>query len=313
MANALGLTGAGYASVAAENLLDADTAHCHQSLGYWQSDADAGGVNHAQSTALTPIFGDYHGVVECEGSLQTILRTAGGGSFASHAVPVTAGETYTASVYLATDTADREVEVYIQFYNSVPSLVNSASAGSGQYQAVLVDEWTQYSVTAVAGTGAVYARIYIYFRKTDDSTADAGDKVYFDAGCIRQGSNGTFIPSLNIVGSLEWEAKHMNPDWANGSLQYFFHRQDAGAFEGYAGAILSADTRISVSHGDGANLRAESSAVSEYTMVDGDTAIIKVSFDNDTGDVTYYQDGVEVGTDTFTPAAGAPGIPGAFL
>jgi hypothetical protein len=199
-----------YASIESVNWLDADTAHLHQSVGSWSASLNMDAP--AQSTDLTPAIGDYHGAAavaaggpHSSASVETPTGTNG--------VPVAASTQYSVTARLASDTASRVGWVQVRWYDAVGSLLDFDSGSAVNLQ---TDGWTTATVTATSHASAAFAAIRIRFDAVGGGDVNSGDTLYFDAACFRAGSDATFVPSLNIVGSLDvrWRGSHR--DWVNG-------------------------------------------------------------------------------------------------
>jgi hypothetical protein len=104
---------------------------------------------------------------------------------------VTAGETYTGSVYVFVNT-DRYLRIGINFRNSSGSYVGD-SIGSDVF--VPANTWTRVSTTVVAPANAVRAGVRIFQGATGNRTYITGtDFISYDAVLIEQGSMlGTYF------------------------------------------------------------------------------------------------------------------------
>jgi hypothetical protein len=94
---------------------------------------------------------------------------------------VTVGQQYTLSVYAMapvalTTTYATPIDVQLQFFDA--SLANITTTETGWSALGAVGSWKQYSVTATAPAGAVYAAPYLMFMESGNQTAQ--DNVYFD-------------------------------------------------------------------------------------------------------------------------------------
>ena len=93
---------------------------------------------------------------------------------------VTVGQQYILSVYAMapvalTGTYATPIDVQLQFFNA--SLANITTTETGWSTLGALGSWKQYSVTATAPAGAVYAAPYLMFM---DNGQTAQDNVYFD-------------------------------------------------------------------------------------------------------------------------------------
>ena len=101
-----------------------------------------------------------------------------------YTAPVTAGQTYTYSVYVKDVSTSKSFISYIDWHNSSNTYISSSI---GTATVISTTEWTRVSVTGTAPTGAVYGRPYTY-SSTSFTVGQAGRQAYFD-GVLFQQSN----------------------------------------------------------------------------------------------------------------------------
>ena len=166
------------------NLLDADTAHVQQSVGTWSAFA---GAAITQSQDVPPVFGDYE--IKSAG-----LSGANAGFRSVTTAPaISAGDWVFSCWIYSTQQLNTAVD------NRLRMLVTGGDVNQEKFQAVAPNTWTHVEVpfTSAAGVAAdtldLYAQVLGLTQDTD---------IYLDAACLRSGSDGTFVPSLRIVGSL---------------------------------------------------------------------------------------------------------------
>ena len=109
---------------------------------------------------------------------------------------ISVGSQYTLSVYAMAPTAltgnyGTPIDVQLQFFNS--SLVNITTTETGWSTLGALGSWKQYSVTATAPAGAVYAAPYLMFM---DNGQTAQDNVYFDNATL------TVVPEPSTLALL---------------------------------------------------------------------------------------------------------------
>ena len=285
-------TSGNYVDTADTNLLPADEAHFEQSTGTFIQFSNA--QNLALVTALTPHFGNTHLQWEATGvAAQTAIYSGTG----TDETPVTAATEYTLSAYLACDTADWEARMRIGWLDAAGAIISYSDSG---YTDLSTSAWTQVTLTATSPALTVYATPVLWFRPKVGNTA-GGELAYADALCLQAGSDGTFTPSLRIVGDVDLRAKAGNDDWTNG-FQCLLDAQD-----GTSGYYLAVDTagELRTTHGTGADARINTS--SGAALVDGSAYELRFTYDLASGTVTYYKDGTsfDTGSDTTTAAAAA--------
>jgi hypothetical protein len=202
-----------YASIESVNLLDADTAHLHQSKGRWVQYTNTSNATIVQSTALTPEIGDYHGQCEVTAGGVTFagVYTGGGDSL----FPVEASTEYSLSARMATEASGRKAKVRIDWYNS--SKVFLASSVYGDVTNLTADTWATATLTATSHASAAYANVQLVWEDADEvDNLPVGEKYYFDKVCLRPGSDTTFVPTINIVGDLDVRWRGSWRDWTPG-------------------------------------------------------------------------------------------------
>lgn len=261
-----------YASCSDVNLLDADTAHLEQSIGEWA--VVVGSSSIIQSQALTPIFGNYHGAYTATEATSSIFTGNG-----AAATPVSAATEYTWSVYVAgAANAAATVEVRMTYFDSG----GSDNGNSGYSAAVpITGEFVQFSDTHTTPAGTAYAAGQITVR-----LADVDDVIYFAAPCLRAGSDGSFVPSLRIVGDLDLRAMLAADDYTPTANQWIIGNRNG--FDGYGLLLLTTGTWYPY-HGDGSSHR--NSGVSLGTLVNGTAYEVQVTFTQSDGKWRGYLDG----------------------
>jgi hypothetical protein len=138
----------------------------------------------------------------------------------------------------------------------------------------------------------------LFFQVTDFTT---GDEFRFSKYTFREGSDAAFVPSLRIVGDSDLRAKIAAADYTPAGNQSIFSDWNSD------GCILYIDTSGHLHfEGDGTT-GAINEASSAYTFVDGQATEVRVTLDVSAGDMVWYQDGVQVDTDTFTAQPLDPG------
>ena len=268
MSNYLYLPGASgnYASVADVNLLDADTAHLHQSVGDWVSGAGTSSV--AQSTDVTPLFGNY--------TLKLTLNGASALATSFTSPSLTAGD-HAIGAYVYTDESD--LEAFWRFDGTFGTQYDLTPGG-----------WTWVETTKSV-TGAVACQLYV--RKQDTSNADSGELVYVDKVVLQTGTSATFVPSLRIVGDLEIEA-YIRAD--NNTTATIVSRYLTAAGSRTFRFHLEADKLQTFISLDGSAAEIDSSTAHGVSFPWADPHTVKMTRSATTGTISYYLDGVAKGT-----------------
>lgn len=130
--------------------------------------------------------------------------------------PVTAGQTYTYSIYVKDVDTAKQYKSSIDFYDSTPTFI-TGSGVSGNTTTVTTGSWTRVTVTAVAPVGAKYARPYTY-SATAFIAGDAGKHVYFDGAMFEQSIsvNDYYDGSLPVDYGAVWSGT------AHASTTYYY-------------------------------------------------------------------------------------------
>lgn len=97
---------------------------------------------------------------------------------------VTAGKTYTFSIYVKDVDTAKAYKCFIDWYDATGTGAVISSA-QGTSTAVTSSGWTNISVTGTAPTGAFYGRPYIY-SSTTFAVGDAGKIAYFDGALFEE-------------------------------------------------------------------------------------------------------------------------------
>ena len=113
------------------------------------------------------------------------LTFAMGAGTANYA-PVTAGETYTASLEMYAATTSRNAFVSVVWYTSGGSSVSTADAGT---TTLPLNTWTRLTLTAVAPATAAFARIIVTV-----NSAATSDVFYMDCAGVWRGASGKWQP-----------------------------------------------------------------------------------------------------------------------
>ena len=273
-----------YASSDDVNLLDADSAHHHQSLGTYALVATADTPSlEAESSAL---FGDnvfQFLAASPAGGTQVAIGWASLGNGPA----ISPATDYALSMRVRTLCgSDRTAQVALSCWNST-SFVNQLTGSTATLPAD--GSWVTLSVSGTSGAGVDNGLPYI-------NITDAADNDIFqiDVACLRTGSDATFIPSYRIVGDLDWEMKLAMTDWTPATENWLYSAWDSSL--GYVIRIPNSGV-IQVA----GNHTAQSTAATGIT--DGDVGVLRVTRDASTGDFEFYKDGVQLGTTVSTSAA----------
>ena len=269
-----------YLSTPDLNLLDADTAHGHQSVGDWTAGAGASALVVASSGApSTMLFGDQAFKATTDGT---------GAVIASLTTPTLTAVEHTVAIDIYTSTAGREAFITL---DGTDGTVTALTAGTLTR--------LEATTTVTAGTKTVT----VTYRKTDDSDPDAAEVVWMARACLCTGSDGTFVPSLRVVGDLDIEAKLLagtpsaganevvNRGWNNPDKSFRFTVNDATptdnvVFYYFTGAAPT--TEVAETWIDAAT---------------SDVSVYRVTHDVSSGDSILYVDGVSAGTKSGTSGA----------
>lgn len=282
-----GLTGAQIETHVSENLLRADTAHLHQDKGGWTEDSGTSELSADWSS-----FGD-NSYKSASLSSQVIAKT--GSSKTSVGNPlVTAGLDYSISMDLHGGAGVAGRSVFFQALFRDDSNVTQGTATSNT-ATIELGETVRLEVSGFeAPATATYVRFFV---SVTGAALTGAETFYLDRVVLREGSDPTFVPSVNVVKSIEMRAKVSFADTAaigtllgkyvatTGNRSYLWYVADDGKM-GFA------------SSPDGSANTVETSAV--LTWVADQVYELGVTFNHATSTVEYFVDGVSVGTDPST-------------
>lgn len=279
-------TAGNYLSTPDVNLLDADSAHCHQSKGQW------GAVSVSQSTALSPVFGDFH--FSCSipsGTNVTNLYQSPAGTPTTTGIAISGSTAYAFSLYAAMEDATAcQLEVRVNQYNSGGSLLAQTIVDA---KATITDGFVEYGGSFTSEATAAYAIPRLVLWGVDGAGTE---KFYWDAVCFRIGSTATFVPSLRIVGDLDLRARvacDLTP-----SADMAVISKDGASGRSYK-LLMDNSGTIQVVHWSGTTAEQQfSEALSGYGYADGEWIDVRATVDVSTGGASFYADGAPVGTDT---------------
>ena len=284
-----------YVDTADTNLLDADTAHCHQAVGQaviWNGIPSLG-----IGADLTPGFGDNHG----SGTVTTGTTAGYGviiGGASQAGAPVSASTEYSYTVDFAVSDASvlatEAFATYFAWYDAAGTFI-SYSAG---VSTSLDTDWLTSTETVDSPVGAAFAGVRIV--NFDTTSTPAGLKLYWDKTCIRAGSTTDWVPSLRIVGDLDLRAKGALTDWTPAASNWAI-----GALTGNNGygLVPLSSGRFAAFFGTGSADRFAQSDV--LTATDGTAYVLRAYYDISAGTCTFTQDGTGVGaTSGLATAAG---------
>jgi len=171
------------------NILEADLAHCQQSVVGWVS---GGGMeNIRQSTDIAPVFGDFHGAYT---STTDGVAFVIGGRWNFHPTSIPGNALITGIASLAGVTAAGSTfEIRFSWVDA-----SGASLGTSDVtQIPMPSEFTEVVLQATSPSTAAFTQLQLIARDVE-----IGDELYFDACMVAEGSYPTFVPSLRIVGTL---------------------------------------------------------------------------------------------------------------
>ena len=192
-----------YASCASVNLLDADTAHCYQSVGGWTIRAQADTLTN-ETEATASVGGKVLQFLANAPAGQCSVLTETGGN------GVAVGGSVAVSTVIRARTLGgvaRTGRVVMDYYAAGVFKV----ATSGPDVALPADgSWVDVAVSGT--THADTDNVIAYLRVTD---AVDNETFQIDRSCIRTGSVTSFVPSLRIVGDLDLRAKTNIVDGTN--------------------------------------------------------------------------------------------------
>jgi len=279
-----------YISADDVNLLDADTAHLHQSIGGWVNNFRFGAPS--LSTDLTPEFGSNH--------LQAIASSAGEASIRWSAVgtgsiPISAATEHSINLRYANDQG-LDMGITVRQYDSGGNILSTVTEKN---RSMAADTWTGHTYTFTSHASAAFVLLYGILQG-----ASIGDIAYFDKICIRTGSDATFIPSINIVGDLDMRAKIALTDYTDAAAQALL--DTLTSFKGHRLAITTGgEIEGRMGNGSADNTGTSTGAA----FVNGTPYEIKATQDISTGLWKFYKDAVNFDDDALgaaiTPSAAA--------
>jgi len=184
------------------NLLDADTAHLQQSRGKW---AGFGVGAPVLGSPIAPVFGDTCGVSVLAGDL-TGIQTPSAVSTGILAEPNTE---YTISISVAGNSAGSPVgELRVLWFDNANGFL-----GAGQNDLPYGSDWSRNEITLTSPANTAVCVVRLLSRGHT-----SGDEMYFDAASFRAGSDPTFVPSLRIVGDLDFGIDQSRADWTGNQI-----------------------------------------------------------------------------------------------
>ena len=262
------------------NLFESDDAHVQQSPGNW--DQNTGPVP-VLSSDVTALFGDFT-IKTAPSGFVNIIKTP---INASLAPPASAGQVFAfaADIQVANPLAGRGIATIIDFRDA-----SDVGLGltTGAAVTVTADTWHRTpTVTATAPANTTYIRLFVV---ADGGVMDGTETFYNDRFTLRSGTDATWVPSLRIVGDLEYSTKLATANLASSPL---FIDAGAGATPGTwrAQGMASAAPRFTI-FGLG-NFDGTPGAI-----VDGETATWKLIYVAATGVWTWTKDGAPAGSGT---------------
>ena len=257
------------------NLLDADMAHMYQGLGLWGSGPSTGIPTLGQPSTPTDFGGGIINAVDVEIDADTAsiisdvnVGTITGLSQASFAVDI-----------WVDDEEDIQSRVYI-------------GGTTGSYSTLTPNAWNRISATTPGAPAN--SSVYLYFYRAG-SAIPVATTFYFAKACLTEDADATFVPSLNLVGSLDVRIKCAADDWSSGGTQLLVDRYNASY--GYRVDVTSIGG-IAWTFANAAGDGAQFGSSNAFTLVDGEATEIRCTFNHLTGGVDYLQDGVSVQTAT---------------
>lgn len=189
-------TDGNYASIPDVNLLDADTAHLHQSQGAWAVvGASPVGLSNVRS-----LIGDN--------SLHMVSDGVDLFPVMSPKVSIVAGQKYSTTVQIYGDVIV-DVRNRLDWYDNTGTRINLSNGVWGQ---TVAGGWTEFTVTATAPVGAVEVEVRPHI-----TNAVLNDEFWMDKVCLRKGPDPTFVPSTRITGDLDLRFFGAADDWTPGA------------------------------------------------------------------------------------------------
>lgn len=286
-------TSGNYVYTSSVNLLDADTAHAQQSVGDWD---DNGSTQTLVSGGMTPTLGSYVIQEELSGATTQISRTNAGTS----GFPVSSSTEYTFSMDTSIDTADMYYDITLRWYDSGGTSVGSSNTGWTAYPTTK----TRVSHTATSHGSAAYCRIQLGTASSDAGANPAGTETQWrDAACLVEGPSTSFVPSLRIVGDFDFEAKFSMPDATPASRADLFDNGYGVSNDGYR---FTVETSGELGFWFWGTTGAVGEASSGFSNSNDAVVVARVTADVSSGNVTWYKNGTQFDTDTFTAQTPVP-------
>lgn len=280
MARHFVLSGAGnYLSTPRVNLLDSNTAHLYASIDRW---VDNG--NSAHSQVDDSDFYSGKAAEETPSNANTITKINIG-----DAIPVSAATQYTLALSVKR-TVDNGDETHYRL--RVTDYDSSDVAGTttdGSHIAIVDDELVTVPVTFTTAGDAAKIRVFLY--STNGTSTQATSSTFrFGNGSLRAGTSSVFLPSLDVIGPIEVSARCAADDWTAAADQYV-----AGNYDFSSGGFY---IRINTAGQLQFNGDFTGQVSTNYVLTDGAFTTIKLTLDTGTGGIVYYQDNVQVDTDS---------------
>jgi len=294
-------TAGNYISTDDVNLLDADTAHCYQSVGGWTIRAQADTLTN-ETEATASVGGKVLQFLANAPAGQCSVLTETGGN------GVAVGGSVAVSAVIRARTLGgvaRTGRVVMEYY--------AAGVFKGQASGSDVALPADGSWVDVAVSGTTHAdtdNVLAYLRVTD---AVDNETFQIDRSCIRTGSVTSFVRSVRIVGDLDLRARVAADDWTPAAYNRLISRWSAPPDFAWSFAIRTSSDgklRLDISSDGTAITSLTSTAATGVT--DGATAVVKVTRAAASGDTIFYVDDVKLG-DTVASAAFGPYVGGEDL
>ena len=272
------------AYISTTNLVDADTAHLHQSAGAWAT------YNSPTSVALsTDIPSPIPGAANV---LKVVFGTTavGRGAGTTGGIACDASTQYTARIGVYSTKAG----VTFQFdANSLDGGLGFLEYHGAAERSHTGTGWEYFTITFTTNASAVYVALYVY--RVAGDTSD--DTIYVAATSLYAGASATsFIRSLRIVGDLEMEWIGALDDYSAGFYQVLIDCSDGTGLNGYLVAVDPTGVFILSRFGDGSVDRSEGMYPGGSWNTDGVELWYKSTFTKSDGKWRHYLDGSLIST-----------------
>jgi len=272
------------------NLLNADTAHFFQSKGDWFAQA---GLTLVQDT--TPNSGRGMGglsglVTMTSADPNQVFRT----NQADGSRVLVGPGVFVAGMYVKSPVVTAAtMQVRMWYFDSGNANIGNEFGATSFNVGAAGGSWVQVvdDFTAPANTVTAYIQVRI-------SGQSVSDTFNLAEGFMAAGSDKTFIPSLDIVGDIEMEAKASSPSSANQTLMATWGGSGSNGYQ--FGANLSGN--LLARHGNGSVDRFASGS---NALTPGVFQTVKGSFDA-AGNWSFDIDGVSETVGPTTPGAASP-------